>query len=83
MRQAELGWGAKAIERPSHRFRTAFPDMKGFSARNLMYMRAFAEQLPAPGSGCQAKTADDNPTIGLLLGRSRNRVVAEYALRED
>lgn len=42
-RQAELGWGAKVVERLAHDLRTAFPDMKGFSPRNLKYMRAFAE----------------------------------------
>lgn len=45
-RQAEQGWGAKVIDRLSHDLRTAFPDMKGFSPRNLKYMRAFAEAWP-------------------------------------
>ncbi|APB33135.1 protein of unknown function DUF1016 [Gloeomargarita lithophora Alchichica-D10] len=42
-RQAEQGWGAKVIERLAHDLRSAFPNMKGFSRTNLMYMRAFAE----------------------------------------
>jgi predicted nuclease of restriction endonuclease-like (RecB) superfamily len=42
-RQVEQGWGAKVIERLAHDLRTAFPHMKGFSPRNLKYMRAFAE----------------------------------------
>ena len=45
-RQARQGWGAKIIERLAHDLRTAFPDMKGFSRANLMYMRAFAEAWP-------------------------------------
>jgi len=45
-RQAEQGWGAKVIERLAHDLRTAFPEMKGFSPRNLKYMRAFAEAWP-------------------------------------
>lgn len=45
-RQAEQGWGAKVIERLSHDLRIAFPEMKGFSRANLMYMRAFAEAWP-------------------------------------
>lgn len=45
-RQAQQGWGAKVIERLAHDLRTAFPDMKGFSRANLMYMRAFAEAWP-------------------------------------
>ena len=34
------------IERLAQDLRTAFPDMKGFSPRNLKYMRAFAEAWP-------------------------------------
>lgn len=34
------------IERLAHDLRTAFPDMKGFSPRNLKYMRAFAQAWP-------------------------------------
>jgi len=45
-RQAEQGWGAKVIDRLAADLRTAFPDMKGFSRANLMYMRAFAEAWP-------------------------------------
>lgn len=45
-RQADQGWGAKVIERLAHDLRTAFPEMKGFSRANLMYMRAFAAAWP-------------------------------------
>ena len=45
-RQAKQGWGAKVIERLAHDLRTAFPEMKGFSRANLMYMRAFADAWP-------------------------------------
>ncbi len=45
-RQAQQGWGAKVIERRARDLRSAFPDMKGFSPRNLKYMRAFAEAWP-------------------------------------
>jgi len=45
-RQANEGWGAKVIERLAHDLRTAFPNMKGFSRANLLYMRAFAEAWP-------------------------------------
>lgn len=45
-RQAAQGWGAKVIDRLANDLRTAFPDMKGFSPRNLKYMRAFAEAWP-------------------------------------
>ncbi len=45
-RQAAQGWGAKVIERLSQDLRAAFPEMRGFSPRNLKYMRAFAEAWP-------------------------------------
>ena len=45
-RQAREGWGAKVIDRLAHDLRAAFPDMKGFSPRNLKYMRSFAEAWP-------------------------------------
>src|SRR5437764_7935956 len=42
-RQRRHGWGAKVSGRLSAGLRRAFPEMKGFSPRNLKYMRAFAE----------------------------------------
>ncbi|TFC84459.1 DUF1016 family protein [Cryobacterium cheniae] len=40
--QAEQGWGAGVVGRLAGDLRTEFPQMKGFSSRNLHYMRAFA-----------------------------------------
>lgn len=48
-RQAEQGWGSKVIDQLAQDLRTAFPEMKGFSPRNLKYMRAFAEAWPEGG----------------------------------
>ncbi|MHC5763368.1 PDDEXK nuclease domain-containing protein [Nostoc sp.] len=45
-RQHEEGWGTKVIERLAKDLKREFPDIKGFSARNLKYMRAFAEAYP-------------------------------------
>ena len=45
-RQSAQGWGAKVIERLALDLRAAFPHMKGFSPRNLKYMRAFAQAWP-------------------------------------
>lgn len=41
-RQSEQGWGAKVIDRLSADLRERFPGIRGFSPRNLKYMRAFA-----------------------------------------
>jgi predicted nuclease of restriction endonuclease-like (RecB) superfamily len=138
-RQSREGWGAKVLDRLALDLRAAFPDMKGFSVRNLRYMRNFAEAWPDPQIVQQAaaqlpwfhlctlldklKSPKDrdwylraaiehnwsrnvlvhqielrtrertgkaitnfssqlNPTIGLLLCKRQNRVVAEYALRD-
>lgn len=45
-RQRNAGWGAKIIDRLSADLREAYPDMQGFSPRNLKYMRAFAAAWP-------------------------------------
>jgi len=45
-RQKNQGWGAKVIDRLSSDLREAFPEMNGFSARNLKDMRKFAESWP-------------------------------------
>ncbi|NET56133.1 MAG: DUF1016 domain-containing protein [Symploca sp. SIO2E6] len=46
IRQQEKGWGAKVITTLSKDLRQSFPEMKGFSRTNLLYMRAFAEAYP-------------------------------------
>lgn len=46
LRQKAEGWGKKVVDRLEIDLRKAFPDMTGFSPRNLMYMRAFAEAWP-------------------------------------
>jgi len=43
MRQQQEGWGAKVVDRLASDLRRAFPEMKGFSRTNLLYMRAFAD----------------------------------------
>ncbi|UDM52081.1 YhcG family protein [Cupriavidus sp. MP-37] len=46
-RQKRQGWGARTIDRLAHDLRKTFPDMKGFSPRNLKYMRALAQAWPS------------------------------------
>jgi predicted nuclease of restriction endonuclease-like (RecB) superfamily len=45
-RQGEQGWGAKVIDRLAADLKKAFPEMSGFSPRNLKYMRSFAAAWP-------------------------------------
>lgn len=39
----KLGWGAKVVKQLSKDLSVEFPNMKGFSVRNLQYMMKFAE----------------------------------------
>ncbi|MCC2646650.1 MAG: phage uncharacterized protein [Rickettsiaceae bacterium] len=43
-RQEKQGWGSKVIDKLSQDLSKAFPDMKGFSTRNLKYMQQFARE---------------------------------------
>ena len=45
-KQADRGWGSRVIDRLSADLRETLPEMKGFSPRNLKYMRSFAAALP-------------------------------------
>lgn len=42
-KQDKEGWGTKVIDRLSYDLKEEFQEMKGFSTRNLKYMRKFAE----------------------------------------
>ncbi len=46
--QRQEGWGAGVIDRLSTDLNRVFPNVQGFSPRNLKYMRAFAEAWSDP-----------------------------------
>jgi predicted nuclease of restriction endonuclease-like (RecB) superfamily len=41
-RKQELGWGSEVVKQLSLDLKHSFPEMKGFGARNLVYMQTFA-----------------------------------------
>ncbi|MDB5789437.1 PDDEXK nuclease domain-containing protein [Caballeronia mineralivorans] len=45
-RQQRQGWGAAVVDRLARDLKAAFPDMRGFSPRNLKYMRSLAQAWP-------------------------------------
>lgn len=45
-KQKAFKWGEQFLEQFSHDMRHAFPEMQGFSKRNLEYMRQFALLYP-------------------------------------
>jgi len=44
--QNKEGWGSKVIDNLSKAIRSQYPDKKGYSARNLIYMCQFAKAYP-------------------------------------
>ena len=57
-RQDHAGWGAKVIDRLAADLRDAFPDLRGFSVRNLHYMRAVAAAWPTEADFLQSPSAE-------------------------
>lgn len=47
VQQERSGWGAGVVDQLARDLRESFPDMRGLSRRNLLYMRAFADAWPA------------------------------------
>jgi predicted nuclease of restriction endonuclease-like (RecB) superfamily len=111
LKQKSEGWGAKTIENLSKDLKNSFPNMQGFSSRNLKYMVHFAKEYPDFAIGQQAaaqipwghnilllqkltsleerlwyinKTLNMAGVVmfGLLLCKGKNKVVAEYAIRD-
>lgn len=67
-RQTEAGWGHAVVERLAHDLRRTFPDIEGFSPRNIWRMRAFflawsagQEKLTQPVSESGASPAAKKP----------------------
>ncbi len=95
-RQDEQGWGAKVITRLLHDLSREFPQMKGFSSRNLKYMRGFAVAYPDEAFvqemfaqitwyhniSLLRQESYDQPSVGILLCKTQNRIVVEYALHD-
>ncbi|HET9649087.1 MAG TPA: PDDEXK nuclease domain-containing protein, partial [Microlunatus sp.] len=57
-RQEQSGWGSKVIDRLAVDLRQAFPDIRGFSVRNLHYMRAVAAAWPTEVEFLQTPAAE-------------------------
>jgi predicted nuclease of restriction endonuclease-like (RecB) superfamily len=91
-RQQRESWGAKVIDRLAVDLKREFPDMKGFSVRNLKYMRRFAQawtddefvqqvaaQLPwFHNCVLLDKVADDNERFGTLGPRSTTAGAGQF-----
>ena len=56
-RQHAEGWGTRVIDRLATDLRVAFPQMRGLSRRNLVYMRTFAAAYPGDCATARCATA--------------------------
>jgi predicted nuclease of restriction endonuclease-like (RecB) superfamily len=90
-RQAEAGWGDAVVERIAHDLRHAFPDLKGFSPRNIWRMRAFylawsgaSKKLPqAVAESDAADTAKKLPQAVAELPWGHNVLLLEKLARVE
>ena len=67
-RQHQAGWGSKVIDQLARDLLREFPEMKGFSPRNLKYMRAFrrglARRVNCASGTCTIDLVPPNRLIG-------------------
>lgn len=77
-RQQDAGWGAKIIDRLSADLRHEFPDMKGFSARNLKYMKKFAQTWPESDFVQQLAAQLPWTHLCVLMDKPGSRTQAEW-----
>lgn len=80
-RQEAHGWGAGVIRHLSQDLRHAFPEIKGFSPRNLQYMRTFAGAYP--DAEIAQRLLRDLPWghITHLLDRLNDQIAREWYVR--
>jgi predicted nuclease of restriction endonuclease-like (RecB) superfamily len=82
-RQQREGWGARVIDRLAEDLREGYPDMKGFSARNLLFMRSFAEACPDAEKVKQLVSQLPWGHVIRLLQRVKETEVREWYIRES
>jgi predicted nuclease of restriction endonuclease-like (RecB) superfamily len=77
-RQEAQGWGAKVIDRLARDLKDAFPNMRGWSTRNLKYMAFFAQHCPDGQFGQQPAAQLPWFHIVTLLTKLDNPVEREW-----
>ena len=67
--QKKEGWGSKVIDNLSKAIRSQYPDKKGYSARNLVYMCQFAKAYPMEILTEMGKVEEllDSPSVDNIL----------------
>ena len=67
--QKKEGWGSKVMDNLSKAMRSKYPDKKGYSTRNLIYMCQFAKAYPLEVLIEMGKVEKllDNPSVDNVL----------------
>ena len=81
-KQKELGWGAKVVEQISRDLKFAFPAMKGFSPRNLKYMRSFADNYADEQFVQQLVAQIPWGHIVRILDKVKDQIEREFYIRK-
>ena len=85
---AHKTWGSKFVENLAADIKLSFPDATGYSVvielKTGEFKPEYAGQLNFYLSAVDGilKKEQDNPSIGLLLCKSKNDLVAEYSLKD-
>ncbi|MCE9637372.1 MAG: PDDEXK nuclease domain-containing protein [Planctomycetes bacterium] len=82
-RQKREGWGAGVIDLLAEDLRKGYPDMKGFSSRNLLFMRSFAEACPDAEKVKQLVSQLPWGHVIRLLQRVKDPHVREWYIRQS
>jgi predicted nuclease of restriction endonuclease-like (RecB) superfamily len=81
-RQRSEGWGSRVIDRLSVDLKDEFPEMSGFSPRNLKYMRQFAKNWPDSAIVQQPVAQLQWRSILTLMSKLKDNEIREmYAAR--
>ena len=67
-KQKEKGWGKKVIEQLSKDLTNRFPNDRGYSVRNLGYMKYFAQEYP------------DFPILQVPLAKLKGQAIRQVSL---
>jgi predicted nuclease of restriction endonuclease-like (RecB) superfamily len=79
-RRREQGWGAKVTDQLAADLRTAHPDMRGLSGRNLRYMASLASRWP-DGIGQQAAAQLPWGQVMVILDSCPDSETSEFYAR--
>jgi len=80
--QKRQGWGAKVIDNLAADLQREFPKLAGYSARNLKYMRAFAEAWPDRAIMHQLGAQIPWKHNCVLLDRVKDPAIREFYIRK-